>query len=826
MRFGSALIAGLLGSVPAAAFAQDLPPLPDAPQQPAEETAAAATAQPEADVDAESDAIEEIVVTGARLPGSVIGNIPPEQVLTPRDIRTYGAGSVAELIEALAPQTGSSRGRGGGRPVVLVNGRRISSFSEVRDLPPEAIQRVDILPEEVALRYGYRADQRVVNLVLRRRFQAVTAEVEGGLATAGGRGVAELDLNYLTIQGGSRTSLDAEYQNQARLLESERPIVRLGNEGLDQGDFRTLLPGSETLTLGGTHSRMVFGDVVGTLDARFTTSGSESLLGLPPNDLDALVPLGRQSDTLNGHVGLTLDGNIAPWRWNFTANADRVETDSVTERLAGAAPDTARQVNRSADARLVLNGPVVDLWAGPLTASLTAAGELRGFDSESTRSGIFRETALSRERIEGQASFDLPVTSRREGVLDAIGDLSLNLNLNAEELSDFGTLTTVGYGVNWRPIPEVSLIASWTDEEGAPTIQQLGDPFIATPNVRLFDFVRGETVDITRLEGGNPNLLADRRQVMNLSASVRPADWLSIRANYVDTRIENPIASFPAATAEIEAAFPERFVRDASGRLTSIDTRPINFSRSARRELRWGFDLSAPLGPQGPSPEQLRQFREQRRAGRRARREGGGPPVGDGAPPAGDGRPLGAGEGPGGFGRGGFGGGRFGGGPGGGRFGGRAQLALFHTWRLEDTVTIRDGGPLLDFLNGSAAGNSGGTPEHRVELRAGLFRSGFGARVNVDWQSGTTVRTADGDLDFSALTTVNLRLFANLGQQRGLVQAIPFFRGTRLSLEVDNLFDSRVDVRDAFGETPLSYQPFYLDPLGRVVRISLRKQFF
>jgi hypothetical protein len=274
--------------------------------------------------------------------------------------------------------------------------------------------RVDILPEEVALRYGYRADQRVVNLVLRRRFNAVTAEVEGGVATAGGRLSGAADLNYLLIQGGTRTSVDAEYESQSRLLESERPIIRAGSEGLNKGDFRTLLPGSGTLTLGGTHNRMVLGDVAATIDARFTASRTDSLLGLPANDLAAIVPLGREAETWNNHLGLALDGNIAPWRWNFTANYDRVETDTSTDRLAGVAPDTAEQVNQSADARLVLNGPVADLWAGPLTASLTAAGELRTFDSQSNRGGLFREASLSRERLEGQASFDLPLTSRRE----------------------------------------------------------------------------------------------------------------------------------------------------------------------------------------------------------------------------------------------------------------------------------------------------------------------------------------------------------------------------------------------------------------------------
>jgi len=152
---------------------------------------------------------------------------------------------------------------------------------------------------------------------------------------------------------------------------------------------------------------------------------------------------------------------------------------------------------------------------------------------------------------------------------------------------------------------------------------------------------------------------------------------------------------------------------------------------------------------------------------------------------------------------------------------------LFHTWRLEDRVLIRAGGPELDFLNGSAAGSFGGTPRHQIELRAGAFRRGFGGRIEVDWQSGTRVAGVDGtDLTFSDRTNVNLRLFADLSAQRDLVRAVPFLRGTRISLIVDNLFDTRVDVRDASGATPISYQPFYVDPLGRTFRITLRKLFF
>jgi hypothetical protein len=84
----------------------------------------------------------------------------------------------------------------------------------------------------------------------------------------------------------------------------------------------------------------------------------------------------------------------------------------------------------------------------------------------------------------------------------------------------FGSLIVYGAGISWEPINQVTVLASFTDEEGAPSIGQLGDPVLQTPNVRVFDFVRGETVDVTRIEGGNPDLVADRRRVYKLGLTI------------------------------------------------------------------------------------------------------------------------------------------------------------------------------------------------------------------------------------------------------------------------------------------------------------------
>jgi iron complex outermembrane receptor protein len=142
---------------------------------------------------------------------------------------------------------------------------------------------------------------------------------------------------------------------------------------------------------------------------------------------------------------------------------------------------------------------------------------------------------------------------------------------------------------------------------------------------------------------------------------------------------------------------------------------------------------------------------------------------------------------------------------------------------------VRRGGPVLDLLNGAAAGNGGGQPRNEVEAQLGIAERGMGVRLSADWLSGTTVTGAPGsptgDLHFSDIGKINLRFFADLGQQKTLIEKAPFLKGARVTLGISNILDAKVKVRDANGATPLSYQPDYIDPQGRVIRLSFRKLF-
>ncbi|HVF94469.1 MAG TPA: TonB-dependent receptor [Sphingomonas sp.] len=871
-------------------------PADSAAQTPAQtlaQTPAQTPAEPEAaepDAEGEEDTISDepdIIVTGTRtLRGSVVGDIPPDQQLGPADIRSYGVSSVADLLTELAPQT---RSGAGGAPVVLLDGRRIAGFQEIRDIPTEAIARVEILPEEVALKYGYSADQRVVNIVLRRRFRATTVEAAARVATEGGRSNPQAELDLLNIRNGGRFNVHAEYQEFSPLFESERSILAAptetpGTTAFDQRPYRTLQSFSRDLSINTIYARPI-GAVSATLNAQLQATDSVGRFGLPSAQLSVpatspfavggtattitrvldggdFQPLKQRNAAMTAHLGTTLTGVVDSWNWSLTGSYDRVESETVTDvgvdasgfqarlnandpganplatltqRDIGAAPSNrGNSVSSVGVVDALINGSPFELPAGKVSTAIRLGATTSDFTSRSFRAGLTQTGAVARDGANGRINIDLPIASRSRAVLGAIGNFSLSANAAINQLSDFGTLTSYGYGANWSPVDGVRVIGSINHQEGAPSASQLGNPVITTPNSRIFDYVRGATVTVTTLGGGNPLLRADDRRVQRLGLTLKP--WsetdLTLTANYVDTRIDNPIVSFPSPTAAIEAAFPDRFTRDAGGALTRIDTRPINFARSDRSEVRWGVNFSKPI--KSKVQRELEAFRAGTGPNPFAGLPGGGRPrgergAGDRAGRAGaDGGTRGGGGGGGGGGFRGGGGGAGGGGRGQG--GGRVQFALYHTWHLTDRVLVADAGPSLDLLRGDAIGGSGGQPRHELEGQAGYSNNGVGVRLSANYATGTRVNGGTAanpePLAFGGLATANLRIFADLGQQLGLARAHPWVRGMRVTLSVDNVLNTRQRVTDATGSTPISFQPDYLDPLGRSVRISLRKLFF
>jgi hypothetical protein len=617
----------------------------------------AAASAPDADQDADQP-LEEVVVEAAA-PGAVIGDIPPENSLNPAQIAAYGDSTINDLLNDIAQQTQSDQGRGGTAPIILVNGRRVSGVNEVGDLPTEAILRVDILPEEVALRYGYGAQQKVVNIILRRNFRANLFDLTGSESTGGGGESDMADANYSRIHDDDRVNVVARVRTQESILESDRgvsstagtvsdPTGSIGNDS----DARTLEPGANTNSLNGVFAYALSQALQASFNAMATYQTTRAKDGHPAatlnvpastpysqEDVDTMVDrylsdatLHQNVNTGTAHAGVTLNADLPDrWRLSFIGTYDYsdvlIETQRTYETTNLQTAINAGQVNpygvlplsvlgplgrqdataltNAGSGSFLANGTLFNVPAGNVTSSLQFGANHSDLDATSTG-----QVSASSDRTQGneQISVDYPLTSRTNHVLGFLGDTSVNVTGGLTQVSGYGDLSAVGYGLHWMPVPSLSILATVNQDHQVPTLAQLDGPLVSTPNIRLYDYVLGQTDTVTQISGGNLDLKADDRHVVKLgstwNAINKPKTKLNFTASYIDSVTRNAIGSLTTATSAIEAAFPDQFERNDDDELIEVDDRAVNFNQEARHDLRWGFDftkvLRAPTRPRRP----------------------------------------------------------------------------------------------------------------------------------------------------------------------------------------------------------------------------------
>ena len=554
----------------------------------------------------------------------------------------------------------------------------------------------------------------------------------------------------------------------------------------------TLGAQDDHLTLNGASASMI-GTVSAEFTARLDLDSLQSRPGL--SDLDGALltrqgqadriggPFLRRDRTVDAQANATFNGKIEDWRWSFIGKLD--ETTRLTtmrdaedggnlatillpspgllgDRCAPADGECVSTTTRAASGDLYLNGDLFRLPAGAVTAALRTGFSLSDLRSASPLDP--RRNDLDRGEGSVGGNLDFPLTSRDS----AIGKLSVGVNGEADRLSDFGALSTWGSSLNWSPIPPVDVLATFTRQQQAPSLPQLGEAGLQTPDLREFDFVQDTTSIVRQVTGGSLDLRQQTSSVVDARLQIKPlhAVDLTLSGDYTRQRIRDPIVTISAATAATMAAFPDRSTRSAAGYLTGIDLSPVNLDHRNRQQLRYGITYSTGFGP--------------------ARPPGAKPPGRD-----------------------------------------QFQIALYDTWRFQDDLVLRDGQPELDLLGHDIISDKGGTPAHEIELQTSVSTGAFSINVNADWQTRTSAYAgllSPEKLTFSQGIQLGLKLGINLEDQHWLTRRLPFLRGT-LNLSAENLLGAHTRVRDANGAVPAAYDDDYLHPTGPTFRLTLRKRF-
>lgn len=709
---------------------------------PAEATGQSASSDLSIDTDP-----REIVVTARR--GEAL--VEPETELDEERIGTYGAFSISELIRDIAPIIG-----GTGKPALLINGKRVGDAAGIEGFPPEALSRLAILPPEAAARYGYPADQRVVNLVLKPHFVSWTVGATLALPTAGGRDGETLSANRVAIDGSTYWNAGVRLARESRLLRSERLSI------FDEQDrYRSLFPSTHSVDVnaGVTHP---VGDFSGSLSLSAGANGSRGLLGR-----DDGRALQNRQDSRSVGVSMTLSGPIGDFRTSLVASYARNWSKSLFEREA-AKGDGSRSESESWNAQLYVDKTIATLPAGPLTANMLIGGNRS--TSLSRRSDGY-EGRLQRDQLSTQLSLVIPIARRDTPFLGGFGNISADLSGGVDIASEEKRRLRYSAGLSWSPTEALELRGLLSFSEMALPVSLLNAPRVET-TIRLYDYLRQETAELIWILGGDPRLRSGSQRLVSLRATLRPfgSQLVTLTTDYQREIARGGITSFPQLTPAVERVFADRIVRDAEGRLVSIDARPIPIERDLNARLNSSIALYLSGRPKAGAAD---------------------------------------------------------GGTGKARIWDKGQVtvSLTHDWQLRSALSTVPGLPALDRLGGE-----GGQSRHTLSLQLNAGWPGLGASLNGNWQSAARVRDTtrpdgSGDFLYPAAAQFNAGLFIEPERLLGMSGNKTWLSKLRLSLDVQNLFDDYRRVKLVDGSVPAGYRRYEVDPLGRTVQIGIQKQF-
>ncbi|MCY4743824.1 TonB-dependent receptor [Pelomonas sp. UHG3] len=172
------------GSLSGSAWAQTAAPAPAA-------AAASAPARPATPTPRSAEQLQRVEVSGTASEETIRkASTASKIVITREEIEKFGDATVGEVLKRLpgvttggAPGRGGDvrmRGMGGGFTQILVDGERMPPGFSLSELPPEQVERIEVLRAPTA-EYGTRAIAGTINVVLREPLKKKLNEFRAGV---------------------------------------------------------------------------------------------------------------------------------------------------------------------------------------------------------------------------------------------------------------------------------------------------------------------------------------------------------------------------------------------------------------------------------------------------------------------------------------------------------------------------------------------------------------------------------------------------------------------------------------------------------------------
>jgi iron complex outermembrane receptor protein len=506
--------------------------------------------------------LNRIVIVGSRSATvrSSTQTTVPVDVISVRDLQATGQVEPTQMLNMVAPSFNSSRqtvadgtdhidpatlrGLGPDQVLVLVNGRRRyntallnvngtvgrgSVGTDLNSIPPEAIERIEVLRDGASSQYGSDAIAGVVNIVLKKNNTGTTLFGHYGKYYAGDGENGQIGLTqglklgskggFLTISGNVRhreaTNRVGDYEGRVYIANdsladekiiTERGFSRkrnlaLGNSELNNGGFviNGGLPFSATTQMFFTGSmNWRKGKAAGFY--RYPMQTLQVITALYP---DGFLPL-INSDIKDKSAIFGFEGKAGRWNWDASQTAggnsfafNITNTNNASQFALGAGAPTEFDAGK-----LVFNQYVTNVnfsrdfatTVGLKSFNLAAGAELR-FDNYQIIAGeeaSYMNYAPNSMRVGGAQVFPgfQPVNAVNEtrtitGVYaDLETDLTDRFLANAaarfENYSDFGSNFAGKLAMRYKVAEALSLRGSFSNGFRAPSMHQRYFSSVAT----------------------------------------------------------------------------------------------------------------------------------------------------------------------------------------------------------------------------------------------------------------------------------------------------------------------------------------------------------
>lgn len=671
--------------------------------------------------------------------------LPPVVELDGAQIDALGQWDIGGVLRHLDDFYG-----GQGEALVLINGQRVPLSSIFNSFPPDAAVRVEVLPPEAAGLYGGRAGQAVYNLVLQPRYASRDADLSHTAPTAGANSAQRLNAQISTISGQNSQQGRFSLSRDTGLSYGDREVRDAA--GMLEDPRLSLKPQSWMADLGGSMSRNL-GDWGLMLSGTARTSETESQIKLGTD----VVTQKTQMTSANLSVGLS--GQVLGWHLNANSQANLAKTQQ-------SGSGTSESENHSVNLGVTAGRSLFSLPAGDLTTHLSAT--LNRSQSSQSRHNLDQTSSTDFYAI--TAGLNLPLIRAGEQGLGRLGGLQANLSLGLQT-SGGSQGQDQSIALAWQPQTKLRVNLTWSQSLMGGIEAMRHQPQTYGAPLTVYDFRRNEAIEVLPLLGGNPELTPPRQTATSLNLSAGPfSAWQwSTHLNLSRSEAREGLGTLGALTEEIQTLFPERFVRDADGRLVEVDFRPFNTGWRIHDSLGGGLNLNLPLG---------------RWVGERA--------------------PTGT----------------------------SAQVRIGFNRHLRSVSQILPGEPIRDSLIGDGGGQSRQDARLGVDVRWKPVTVNLNLRWQEGYRTRRTsgVDGAD-DLVRGDLWNTDLRLSWQISKTGaaeaagGAGQPRRRMAGSELALDISNLFDHRQEVRLGDGSMAPGFGRDRLDPMGRTLALNLRHRF-